>query len=187
MMSRRCLQSFGKALRVRGIRREFHRTTAYRGLLKGIDPVLNADLLYALRTAGHGDEIAIVDCNFPAYATAHTADIDPIILSGVDAVTALDAVCSVLPLDYFEDSVFHMSPEDGDALPPLAAEVHEQGNAAIQEHAAGITVKSLPRFEFYERANDAFAIVQAGSERRPYGNWILKKGVVGPDGKDLKP
>lgn len=48
-------------------------------------------------------------------------------------------------------------------------------------------MQPLERFDFYDRAKKAFAIVQAGAERRPYGNFVLKKGVVGPDGKDLKP
>lgn len=50
-----------------------------------------------------------------------------------------------------------------------------------------VKVEPLARFDFYDRAEDAFAIVQAGAERRPYGNFVLKKGVVGPDGNDLKP
>jgi L-fucose mutarotase/ribose pyranase (RbsD/FucU family) len=37
-------------------------------MLWGIDPLLDADLLYALRRMGHGDEIAIVDANFPSIA-----------------------------------------------------------------------------------------------------------------------
>ena len=40
------------------------------GLLKGLDPILTAELLYVLRMAGHGDVISIVDCNFPAAEVA---------------------------------------------------------------------------------------------------------------------
>ena len=39
---------------------------ALSGLLKGLDPILTADLLHVLRSAGHGDVIAVVDVNFPA-------------------------------------------------------------------------------------------------------------------------
>ena len=39
-------------------------------MLWGIDPLLTADLLYALRRMGHGDEIVVVDTNFPATSTA---------------------------------------------------------------------------------------------------------------------
>ena len=33
---------------------------------KGLDPILGPELLSALRCMGHGDEIALVDANFPA-------------------------------------------------------------------------------------------------------------------------
>ena len=49
-----------------------------------------------------------------------------------------------------------------------------------------MVVKPLERFAFYEESRQCFAVVQT-LERRPYGNAILVKGVVGPDGKDLKP
>jgi len=39
-------------------------------VLKGIHPLLSADLLHALQSMGHGDSIAIVDANFPAAANA---------------------------------------------------------------------------------------------------------------------
>jgi hypothetical protein len=45
-------------------------TAVPTGLLKGIDPLLTAELLYVLRMAGHGDVISIVDCNFPAAEVA---------------------------------------------------------------------------------------------------------------------
>ena len=35
-------------------------------MLRNINPILSPELLYALRAMGHGDEIALVDANFPA-------------------------------------------------------------------------------------------------------------------------
>ena len=72
-------------------------------------------------------------------------------------------------------------------LPAAGKEVHDGGKAAIASHAAGVAVEPIERFDFYSRANKAFIVIQAGAERRPYGNFILTKGVVGPDGQDLKP
>ena len=40
-----------------------------------------------------------------------------------------------------------------------------------------IPIYKSERFEFYERAKNAYAIVATG-ESAPYGNIILKKGVV---------
>ena len=50
-------------------------------MLKHIDPLLNPDLLQVLRQMGHGDEIAIVDANFPAYSQGPRV----VRLDGVDA------------------------------------------------------------------------------------------------------
>jgi L-fucose mutarotase len=41
-------------------------------------------------------------------------------------------------------------------------------------------VEEVERFEFYARAAQAFLVVRTG-ERRPYGNLILRKGVVVTD------
>ncbi len=66
-------------------------------MLKAIDPLLTPDLLYVLRAMGHGDEIAIVDANYPA----QSAGPDVVRLDAADATRTLDAVLSVLPLDTF--------------------------------------------------------------------------------------
>ena len=39
-------------------------------MLKGLDPLLSPDLLHVLAQMGHGDQIALVDRNFPAASTA---------------------------------------------------------------------------------------------------------------------
>ena len=39
-------------------------------MLKGIAPLLSADLLWILAAMGHGDDLAIVDGNHPAEAIA---------------------------------------------------------------------------------------------------------------------
>ena len=79
-----------------------------------------------------------------------------------------------------------MIPSPGNETPPLATEVHDKMKAAISK-SSSVNVQGLERFAFYEAARESFAVIQCGGERRPYGNVILTKGVVGPDGKDLKP
>ena len=157
------------------------------GLLKGIPPLLTADLLYILRSMGHGDPLAIVDCNFPASeCTTHTTSKKKIELS-CDLPTALDAICEVLPLDFFiESPVSYMCPQEGVALPPAGKEVTDAFKAAIDKHCPGVKQTPVERFSFYDEVRTAFAVVQV-LERRPYGNVVLTKGVVGPDGKDLIP
>merc|ERR1712187_326560 len=106
-----------------------------------------------------------------------------------DCAQATQAICSVLPLDYFVPCpAWYMSPQEGAELPPLGAEVHAAFRKALAGTGSGdVSVEPVDRFAFYEKARNCFAVVQAQGERRPYGCFILKKGVVGPDGGNLKP
>ena len=79
-----------------------------------------------------------------------------------------------------------MVPSPGNSLPPLGKEVQDASIAAMEANCGDLAVEEVERFEFYDRAREAYAIVQC-NERRPYGCFLLTKGVVGPDGKDLKP
>ena len=143
-------------------------------MLKGIDPLLGPELLATLRSMGHGDEIAIVDANFPA----HALNARVIRLDGVTAARALDAVLSVMPLDDFiPQAVWRMAVVDNAAQElPIFAEFRH----TIARHGGPeATLAVLERFAFYERARQAFAIISTG-ETRLYGNLLLKKGVVRP-------
>jgi len=143
-------------------------------MLRGIDPILGPDLLHALRAMGHGDEIAVVDANYPATSNATRL----IRIDGVDAVRVVDAILSVMPLDTFVDvAAFRMEVvDDAKKVPPVCREFEK----VVARHAPGHEVGAIERFEFYKRANLAFAHVATG-ERRLYGNLILKKGVISPD------
>jgi L-fucose mutarotase len=146
-------------------------------MLKGIDPLLGPDLLHALAAMGHGDELAIVDANFPAAAMARRL----IRLDGVDAPRALAAVLTVLPLDTFVKSPVSVMAVVGEPkrLPPPVRDFQP-----IVDRALGRKVRlaAVERFAFYERVQRAFAVLATG-ERRFYGNVILIKGVIGPKGQ----
>ncbi|MGC9270687.1 RbsD/FucU family protein [Acidiphilium sp.] len=137
-------------------------------MLLGIDPLLSADLLHALRAMGHGDTIAIVDANFPAATCARRLIMAP----GCDADPMLRAVLSVLPIDDFvTEPLVTMQVVDDPAAVPLAV--------AVFRTLAGVTpMGSVARHDFYIRARAAFAIVQTG-DQRAYANIILTKGVIG--------
>ncbi len=142
-------------------------------MLYGIDPIVGPDLLYALRAMGHGDEIAIVDANYPAVSKAQRL----VRLDGLDAVRVLDAVLSLTPLDSFVDcAAFRMAVVDD---PKAVPEVCREFAKVVRRRAPGHKIGALERFAFYERAEAAFVTVATG-ERRLYGNIILKKGVIPP-------
>lgn len=140
-------------------------------MLKGIDPLLGPELLMTLAAMGHGDEIVLGDANFPAASVA--ASHGRLLRMECDAQAALRAVLSVLPLDEFEPHPALTMQAVGEtaAVPPVVAE------AAPIFAAEGVATVALDRFAFYERARRAFAVVRTG-ERRPYGNFILRKGVI---------
>lgn len=146
-------------------------------MLKGLDPLLSPDLLKTLRAMGHGDEIALVDANFPASSLGPPT----LRLDGVSATAALDAILSVMPLDDFVAPACWRMEVVGapDAEQPIFAEF--RAIVAARE-GAGFTLGALERHAFYARAAKAFAIVATG-ETRLYGNILLKKGVVRPEAR----
>jgi L-fucose mutarotase len=144
-----------------------------RAMLKGLDPLLSPDLLLTLRAMGHGDEIAIVDANFPADSMAQRL----VRLDGLSATAVLDAVLSVMPLDDFVPEAAWRMEVVGD--PTAEQPIYGEFRTIIARHESSVQLAGLERFAFYERARTAYAIVATG-EVRLYGNIILKKGVVRP-------
>ena len=149
-------------------------------MLKGIDPRLNADVLYALRDMGHGDVVILSDTNFPSGSIAReTVYGDLLRMDNLTAAEAAEAVLSVLPLDTFVDD-FAGRMEivgDPDNIPPVQSEVQTVVDAA---EGAPRTMVSVERFAFYDLAKDAYAVIQTG-ERRFYGCFMFRKGVIPPE------
>ena len=148
-------------------------TLGERRVLKGIDQLLTPDLLFALASMGHGDEICLADANFPAASIAAGRPL--IRLPGTDGVRALKAVLSVLPLDGFvaQPAAVMAVVGDASAAPLVVAEYR----AVL---GPGVGVEVVERFAFYGRARKAFAVVATG-ETRKYGNILLRKGVIASD------
>lgn len=146
-------------------------------MLKAIDPLLGPDLLHTLRAMGHGDDLALVDANFPAEAIAAETKIGYCIrLDGIDIPTAAKAILSVLPLDSFVEAPARRMEVMGE--PETVRPVHQDMQAAI-DAAEGRSwpMGSIERFAFYEEAKKAYAVVATG-DARGYGCFLLKKGVI---------
>jgi L-fucose mutarotase len=149
-------------------------------MLKSIDPLLNADVLYALRAMGHGDDLVLCDANFPADSVARQTALGRLLrIDGVSAGRAARAILSVLPLDSFVDKpVLRMEIVDQPReVPPVQAEVQAAVDAA---QGSAAPMGSIERFAFYELARKAYCVIQTG-ERRFYGCFVFKKGVIPPD------
>jgi L-fucose mutarotase len=137
-------------------------------MLKSIDPLLSGPLLALLDEMGHGDEIAIVDANFPAASTARRL----VRLPGIAATDALRAVLSVLPLDDFVER-----PAAAMDAPDERPAIYPEFEAALSAaEGRPMALDPMERFAFYTRAQAAYAVIATG-ERRLYANIILRKGV----------
>ncbi|WP_046867951.1 RbsD/FucU family protein [Microvirga massiliensis] len=154
-------------------------------MLLRIDPAINADLLYVLRSMGHGDELVVCDTNFPAASVARQTVYGQLLrMENVTAARAIRAVLSLMPLDSFvEHAVERMEVVGNPAdLPPVQQEVQAEIDEAARRDAGRDTwpMGSIERFAFYARAKKAYAVLVTG-ERRFYGCFILKKGVIPPE------
>jgi L-fucose mutarotase len=148
-------------------------------MLKSIDPILNEDVLYALRAMGHGDDLVLCDTNFPADAVARQTVLGRLLrIDNVTAGRAARAILSLLPLDSFVDKpALRMEIVDApDEVPPVQAEVQTEIDAA-QGHPS--PMGSIERYAFYDLAKKSYCVIQTG-ERRFYGCFIFKKGVIAP-------
>ncbi|MGI1691713.1 RbsD/FucU family protein [Thermoanaerobacter uzonensis] len=141
-------------------------------MLKGIPKILSPELLKTLMEMGHGDEIVIADGNFPVVTFGKRV----IRYDGRGVPEILDAILKFFPLDdYVEYPVLLMkTARENDQEP----EIWKEYESIIKKsNENGIKIGFLERFEFYERATKAFAII-ATSEEALYANIILKKGVI---------
>ena len=149
-------------------------------MLKMIDNRLPAEVLFVLRAMGHGDTLVICDTNFPADSVARQTSYGELLrMDNLTCGQAAGAILSLLPLDTFVDDFagrMEMVGAPGD-VPPVQAEVQ----AAIDlAEGRPRQMVSIERYEFYERAKEAYAVIQTG-ERRFYGCFILRKGVIPPE------
>ncbi len=149
-------------------------------MLKSIDPLLNAHLLFALKAMGHGDELVLCDTNFPADSVArHTVLRKLLHIDGADAPRAARAILSVMPLDSFVEYPVRRMEVVGkpSEIPQVQADVQKEIDAA---EGRAWPMGSIERIAFYDVARKAYCVVQTG-ERRFYGCFIFKKGVVPPE------
>ncbi|MDF7823894.1 L-fucose mutarotase [Pontiellaceae bacterium B12227] len=141
-------------------------------MLKGIDPIVSPELLKVLAEMGHGDEIVLSDAHFPG----HTFCPKNVMRGdGLQIPDLLEGIIPLFELDSYDDPLIMMSAVEGDELDP---QVEADYLAAIRKNAPDAPgVTRIGRFEFYDRAEKAYACIVTGTTAK-YGNIILKKGVT---------
>ncbi|MCH1562765.1 MAG: ribose ABC transporter [Rhodobacteraceae bacterium] len=147
-------------------------------MLKGINPLLNADVLHVLRAMGHGDDLIIADTNFPSDSVARQTVYGRLLRIDAPAADVVQAVLSVMPIDTFvNDAAARMEVVDEpETILPVMEEVQSQ----VAAMGGPNPMLPIERFSFYDRAKQAYAVIQTG-ERRFYGCFAFRKGVIGPD------
>ncbi|SDD31423.1 L-fucose mutarotase [Paenibacillus sp. UNCCL117] len=141
-------------------------------MLKGISPLLSPELLAILMEMGHGDELVLADGNFPAASCARRL----VRADGHGIPELLEAVLQLYPLDQYVEapvSLMQVVPDD-----PVVPVIWEEYREIVDRHEGRAVQQTfLERFDFYERAKKAYAIVATG-ERAQYANIVLSKGVI---------
>lgn len=125
---------------------------------------------------GHGDEIVIVDGNFPAEKFGKRV----IRADGIGGTAMLEAVLSLIPLDTYSNPNFIlmrlMKCDEGKIDPVIWEEYKEIAEKHDKNVKIG-NIGNIDRFAFYEQAKTAFSVIATGEEA-VYANIILKKGVI---------
>ena len=149
-------------------------------MLIKIDPILSPELLFTLRTMGHGDKLILADANFPA----NSMNKNVIRLDGVNIKDAAKAILSVFPLDSFIVSQGGTAANrmEVDDNPNELTETHKEFIKVVKDVSGeSWKVGSIERQSFYNEAKKSYAIVIT-TDARPFGCFILTKGVIKPDG-----
>jgi L-fucose mutarotase len=149
-------------------------------MLIKIDPILSPELLFTLRSMGHGDKLVLADANFPA----NSMNKNVVRLDGVNINEATRAILSVFPLDSFIVSQGGTAANrmEVDDNPNELTDTHKEFIKAIKDVSGdNWEVGSIERQSFYEEAKKSYAIVTT-TDARPFGCFIITKGVIIPDG-----
>ena len=141
-------------------------------MLKNVPKLLSPQLLKILCEMGHGDEIVIGDANFPSENYGQRV----VRADGIGGEALLDAILTMIPLDTYADEnlmLMALTPSDEGKVNPVIWEKYK----AIAAKDGNEKIQMLERYEFYDRAKKAYAVIASGEEAI-YANVIIKKGVI---------
>lgn len=142
-------------------------------MLKGVSKIVSPELLKILAEMGHGDEIVIADANFPSVTNGQRV----VRADGIGGAEMLEAVLSLIPLDVYSDPnmmFMALSACDVGKVDPVIWKDYER---IAKEKDENVRIGQIERYEFYDRAKNAFAVIATG-ESAIYANIIIKKGVI---------
>lgn len=140
-------------------------------MLLGIPAQISPDLLKIICEMGHGDEIVLADANFPSASIAQRL----VRADGIEIPELLSGILELFPLDQYDNTNFILMEKcEGDTADVSVWSEYEN---ILKKTNPEAEMSFIERFDYYERAKKAYAVVATG-ERRQYANIILKKGCV---------
>ncbi len=140
-------------------------------MLKNVPKIISPELLKVLCEMGHGDEIVIADGNFPSANLAKNL----VRADGISACDMLNAVMQLFPLDQYDSNNFVLMQKcEGDTAD---TSIWEDYKKIVKKYEPNAEPTFVERFDYYERAKNAYAVIATGEEKQ-YANIILKKGCV---------
>ena len=142
-------------------------------MLKGVNKLVSPELIKTLCEMGHGDEIVIADANFPSENFGKRV----IRADGIGGAAMLDAVLSLIPLDTYSDPNFVLMQLMDCDVGKIDPVIWKEYVAVAAKHDKNVKTGNIDRFEFYKRAQNAYAVIATGEEA-VYANILLKKGVI---------
>ena len=142
-------------------------------MLKGVNKLVSPELIKTLCEMGHGDEIVIADANFPSENFGKRV----IRADGIGGAAMLDAVLSLIPLDIYSDPNFVLMQLMDCDVGKIDPVIWKEYAAVAAKHDKNVKTGNIDRFEFYKRAQNAYAVIATGEEA-VYANILLKKGVI---------
>ncbi|MDD5001026.1 RbsD/FucU domain-containing protein [Rhodoferax sp.] len=150
-------------------------------MLKGIPPLLTPELLKLMMEMGHDDALVLADANFTAMSLAAGKPV--IRLPGTGMVQVVEAITTLLPLasDVPHPAAFMVV--SGQPAGYRSALQREVCQLLSTQMLPNQSTEGVERYAFYERTRAAYAVVLTG-EAQPFGNFILRKGVIG---ENLRP
>ena len=142
-------------------------------MLKGISKIVSPELVKVLCEMGHGDEIVIADANFPSENFGKRV----IRADGIGGAAMLDAVLSLIPLDTYSDPNFILMKLMDCDVGKITPVIWDEYLNVAEKHDKNVKAGNIDRFDFYERAKNAYAVIATGEEA-VYANILIKKGVI---------
>ena len=145
-------------------------------MLKGIDPLITPELLKLLMEMGHDEALLLADANFTALSLGAGKPV--LRLPGASMAQVVKAISALLPLAADVAHPVAFMQVSGTQPPYLSALQREVLDLLDSSLLPGQQAEPVERYAFYERVRGACAIVVTG-ELQPFGNFILRKGVIG--------